>query len=432
MCRSCQETPDGVGRRCPSRENGFTAPEADQRTRTRGLNAAQNALVNDDPQGAANALARAVSAQRELDNSLTQPPQASLDAVENAGHPEPGPSKNFTVAPSDYATMRVELDNLNADRARRGMPPVRATIITQRKVDPNDPMMQMERVNVQISGIDFEEAESLKFRSASDNVGRIPDTYESLAAAYAIVRAEGQYKSKADAGLESTAAKLDAYILAGPDSPIRRAAPITDEDRAKARELVLWTRGQRNSSKYIESVKASVANDVVTTRNLPLAVSAIPLRERDRENRDRILRERREHSEKLMREYRQQGGAGTSTPAAQNGGGAAGGGARPRPVNAWIGTVGTLAQTTGHVENVTQVQSRDRTQPHYLYTMRTDGGAAVKWFTTRPPRAQSGDRITVSGRIVAHEEYAGHRQTRFENNVLPLIHREPAGARPSR
>lgn len=422
MCRSCQETPDGVGRRCPSRENGFTAQEADQRTRSRGLNSAQTALSRGDSQGAANALARAVSAQRELDGALTREPQVSLEAMSQPGASGIAPVREFTVAPADYATMRVELDNANADRASRGLNPLQVTLTTQRKRDPQDPMMQLERVRVQIGGIDAEEAQSLSFKSASDGVGRVPDAVEALAGAYAIARSEGGYRSKADAGADSTASKLESYLAAAPDSPLRQAAPITDVDRAQARETIEWARQQNPTSQYISSVKESLSSDVVSSRNIPLAVSAIPLVQREK-----VARQRRENTERVRQEAMKLQAREMPRSKAPASAAAASGsgqyGSSPVRVNAWIGRVGMFVQTTGTMERVSQVENpRDRTRPYWLYTMSTDGGASVKWFTHVPPNARAGDRVTVSGRVAAHEEFAGMRQTRFENGARPLVH----------
>lgn len=393
MCRSCDQTPDGSGRRCPNRADGFTTRESDQRTRSRGLNAAQDALSEGEHQEAANALARAVAAQRELDGANSNLPQ-------RASVPE-GPSREVFVSPRDLGRVRADLDNVVALRAREGREPLHITMTTQRRPHPEDPMLMQERVRVRMSGVSADELSDVQLPNVTDEPENVVRTDQALAVAHAITRISGGYRSKAEGGEQSTSAMLNAYLAATPDSALRASVTVTAEDRAAAARTLGWARSEQPTSDWMRSVQTALSDDAAPYRSLALAVSAIPVADRSAQRR------------------------ADAAPAASGPVAGPGAQAESNPVrkSVWLGEIGERGHVTGTVEAVRPVSPpSDPGAVHYLHSIRTQGGASVKWFAPGDTDLHPGDEITLTGTVTKHEEFNGQRQTVFGQCDRPVRH----------
>lgn len=422
MCRSCDQTPDGAGRRCPSRVDGFTTHESDQRTRSRGMNAAQNSLANGQNQAAADALARAVAAQREMDGINTGLP----------GRPTvpEGPYRDAFVSQRDLSRARALLDNLNASRSRAGQEPLVVEMTAQRKSHPTDYMLSQERIRIRITGDSEDALNSLDLPSSPDDAEVVIKTREALEAAHAIARISGGYKSKAEGGDASTAAMLDAYIADGPDGTLRASVDPTAEDRRAAHQTLAWAKSEHPTSDYLRSVQATLASPTLTQRQLALAVSAIPVAQRYAARRQATAPVAPPPGGATVPSTAPSTSPGTA-PANAPGNAPAGGGvatatqAPPRR-SVWLGRVGDRVYTTGTVEKVQPITLPTQpNQPRYLVMLRTDRGASVKWFAPGHTGLRTRDRITLTGNVAEHTEFNGERQTVFNYCDPPVLHNRP-------
>lgn len=404
MCRSCDQTPDGAGRRCPARVDGFTAHESDQRSRSRGLGAAYNALAAQDHAGAANALARAVAAQRELDGLDRNLPH---EPMSSSAQPDTQPHRDVFVPPSALTKLRAEFDALNAARSREGKAPIVADPIVQRAVT-DDPMLREERVRVRLSGESQDALDALRFAAQSEQTDRVVDTRSALAVAHAIARSTGGYRTKAEAGPQSTAAMLSMYLADAPDGKQRHAVAVEDADWAEADRTLAWASTVQPTSDYMRSVRDTLANKTVTHRGLALAVSAIPVAQRQHEREQRAQSAAARAARTSSRSH-----AGPTRN-------------RPQRRNEWIGRIGQRAHTTGYVESITPTQMEKGGDYDYLLRLRTEGGALVKTFLPVPYGVQEGQRITLTGLIMEHEMYDGKKATVFEQCEVPVVHHQGA------
>lgn len=370
MCRSCDETPDGAGRRC-TRADGFTSAESDQRNRIRNLQAARDALLRgNDPQGAANALANALSAQQSLDGGPNVPTAVPTPTAQ--------PHRDFIVAPSDVGYVQAHLSNLNATRLTKGQPPLGFEVTRQHRPTGTDPLKVWEQVTIRVSGPEADLATLTMGKTRTNAETRI-STQAVLAASCAAVRINGgRYTPRNEGGADSTPGRVDAYVADVPGGPWRTALAPTAEDEALARQVRAWVRTQEPTNDYMRAVRHSVAEEYLGNRQVGTAASAVA-------------------------QYLSQRARTTTAPAA--------GGAAPRSRSRHFSAVGDKVAVQAQVVAVHRIYHESRAMPHYLHILRTPDGDMVRWMSNDPAGLESGDQVTLRGTVKGHSTFNGEKQT---------------------
>lgn len=385
MCESCDETPDGQGRRC-SRPDGFTPQEADRRNRARNLANAREALANGDAQAAANSLARSVASQKSLDGGHRIPVQAPAEAI--------GPHRDFTISPSDLQTALARLEQVNVGREKVGSARL-APSITRDRQPTEDPIMVTEVVNVRIMGASEEELSALSLGNVRSDPERKVNTFEVLAVAHAATRRNGGVYVPKRMGENSVPSLVDAYVADHPGGPFRTSLAPSDDDRRMAVQTRMWVRTLQPTSDYNAALRHSVSDDYMSLRESGTASSAIAGFQ--------------EHQKRV--EANKQA---LSTPGAV---------ISPRPQGSrWLARVEDKVTVVAHVDRVVPMYHPKRMDPHFLYVMRTPEGDLVRWVASSDKGLEEGDDVTVQGTIKAHSVFNGERQTELWYCNPPRIH----------
>lgn len=373
MCRACDETPDGAGRRC-SRADGFSPVESDQRNRLRNLQNARDALGKGDAQGAANALAHSLSAQRALDGGPAIPvSDPSVTAL---------PHRDFVVSPTDVDVAQARLAQVNAQRASQGRSPLVVEVTRQHRPTGTDPLTVWEQATIRVSGPQ-DDLNGLNLGNVRTNAEKRVSTIGVLAAACASVRQNGgTYVPRADGGGNSTPSQVDAYVADDPTGPWRATLAPNDDDYRLAREVRGWVRVQQPTSDYLRAVRHSVGEDYVSPRGVGTAASAVGLY------------------------LHRQGSAGPVGPAISGGAAAA-----PVSRSRHFSKVGDKIVTPAEVTGVHRIMHASRPMPHYLYILRTPDGDMVRWMASETEGLEKGDQVTLWGTVKAHSEFKGEKQT---------------------
>lgn len=375
MCRACDETPDGVGRRC-SREDGFSPVESDQRNRLRNLANARAALQAGDSQAASNALVHALAAQRSLDGGPAVP--VSDPAVSAKPH------RDFVISPSDVDLAQSHIAQINARRANTSKPPLVVEVTRQQHPAEPDPLAVWEQVTVRVSGprADLDELSLGRVRT---NAEKRVSTMGVLAASCAAVRLnDGRYLSRVDGGPNSTPGLVDAYVTDTPTGRWRTTLAPTPEDVAMAHQVRGWARVQPPTSDYIQAVRHSLAEEHLGMRSVGTAASAVGL---------------------YLSQKARSGPVGPALPGGRTGQ------QTHQHTSRHFSKVGDAVVTPAVVTKVVRVMHPDRPLPHYLYVMRTPDGDMVRWMASDTAGLEEGDQITLRGVVKGHSEFRGEKQT---------------------
>ena len=383
MCRACDETPDGAGRRC-NRPDGFTSVESDQRNRIRNLANARDALNRGDAQGAANAVAHALAAQQSLDGGGQKPPVSEPTDTE-------GPHKDFIVNPSDIDKAQARIDALNKVRENQGRSPLHIEVTRQHKTVAGDPILAWEQGTLRVGGAPEEELAKVNLgRGVRTSAEKRVNTAEVLTAACAATRLNGgTYSSRKEAGEDSVPAMVDAYIADTPAGPVRARMTPTEQDRQMANGVRAWAKEQPATSDYMRSVRYALAEDHMPLREAGTASSAVSgyLRYRERQAM---------HNNKAL---------------------------SPRPGGSrWLNQPGDKVIVTARVARAVPVYHEKRPFPRYLYIMRTPDGDLVKWMAPETQGLQEGDDVTLKATVKGHSTFNGEKQTEVHNAKQPQIH----------
>lgn len=405
MCRACDETPDGHGRRC-TRSDGFSAVEGEQRNRSRGLNNAADALAHGDTESAVNQLENARRAQRTLDGVPSAP----------IADPQPaaGPQRDLIISPSSVDSAREQFEQINRRRADQGKPPLTVEITRQNAPDTADPIMTWERATVRISGADQEDLDSLSLNSVGNDPERRAKTSAVLEATCAVTRidSEGQYVSRAEAGPDSTPARVTQYIHDAPGGPLRQRYAPTDADQVRAKSIRTWGRATQPTNDYLRSMRHALGEESLGPRDVGTAASALSGYERAYADKSR--------AEQLQAEFLAKHGGGPpaeQAQGAQDGGGRMGAagvgpdGRPPRSLSRWLNNVGDKIMVQGRVERSIEVAHANRYDTTYMYLIRSRDGDVVKWVPVNFIGFQEGDSVTLRGEVRGHVEFQGEKQT---------------------
>lgn len=390
MCRACNETPDGLGRRCPAREEGFTPTESSQRNRIRSLKNARESLAADDPQGAADALVHARAAQRDLDGGHLATDGAPVDLED--------PHHDFIVSPSSLDKAMGKIDVINGHREANGLPRLTTAVSRQTRPASDDPLMAWEQVTVRVSGGAADEMRDLSLgRDIGASEEKVANTKAVLEASCAAVRLnEGSYMSRGEGGASSTPARVEAYLTDRPGGPMRGAMAPTKEDKSMAVKVRMWVRTQQPTSDYARAVRHAVGEHHMPMRDVGTASSAVA----------GYLR----HEEEVGKAREQ----GTALPGDNAQGTAPVEKITRTPgVSQWLGNVGEKVVMPARVEAVHEVfyENRPSEYPHMLYIFRTPDGHMVRWMASRTQGLRGDDQVTLAGVVKGHSTFRGERQT---------------------
>lgn len=390
MCRACSETPDGLGRRCPAREEGFTPTESSQRNRIRSLKNARDKVAAGDPQGAADALVYAQAAQRDLDGGHPIADGSPADGVD--------PHRDFIVSPSSLDKAMGQIDVINGRRQADGLPRLNAAVSRETRPLKEDPLMAWEQVTVRVSGGTPEELQDLNLgRGIEHSEEQVVDTKAVLEASCAAVRLnDGLYVSRAEGGASSTPARVEAYLNDRPGGPMRGAMAPTKEDKSTAVKVRMWVRTQQPTSDYARAVRHAVGEHHMPMRDVGTASSAIAGYMRHEEE---VAKARAEGTPLPGDNAR------GNAPAAQV--------TRTPGVSQWLGNKGDNIVMPARVEAVHEVfyENRPSSHPHMLYIFRTPDGHMVRWMASRTQGLRANDQVTLAGSVKAHSTFLGEKQT---------------------
>lgn len=381
MCKACDETPDGQGRRC-GRPDGFSETEADHRNRTRNLANAQSHLTSGDAQSAANSLARAAAAHRgAVGAQVGGPVQAPAEAE--------GPHRDFAVSPSDTPTAIARIEMVNQDRAKVGLPPIQVDVSRSYQADPSDPIFARESSTIRIQGASQEELDRISIGNVRSEPERKVKASAVMEAAVVAHRLNGKVYVGRGKGENSVPDQVNRYIAEGPSGPLRERLAPTQADKDEAGRVRIWVRSQQPSSDYQAALRHALTTEYMSEREAGTAASAMSgftrYQERLEEARQKAL--------------------------AKNGGQQASGGPAvhsPRPAGSrWLGQKDQKVSVTARVEVAHPVYNDYSDYPRVLYIMRTPQGDLVRWFASEDQGMEPGDAVTVQGTIKDHSTFNG-------------------------
>ena len=387
MCRSCDETSDGQGRRCGRPDGGFPSAEREGRTISRGFDAAAAALGGGDPVAAANALNRSAAALHRLSES-----RSGFSGA-------PGEHIDTFISPGDLPRVTQKLTEINQARARAGRPPIEFETAVQTRPHGTDPIMVWARGGVRVYGpaAETEAVRATVFAGSRMEQEVQVSTLAVLGAAVSATRQTGGYVS-VNAGADvSTPGMVDQFVANPAGTGWREMLTPTAEDEQTAARIRGWLRARPAGSDYDRSLSAAVARDYMPLKSVRLVASAIvPYERHEAETaRLRAQAERNASPDNVARGAAQRQAAGV-----------------PKPLSGkWLGRVGTEMAVRGEVVLKESVHYPGRAQDRTLYVIRDPWGNMVKWLATSHVGMVQGDFVTISGKVKSHDVFNGERQT---------------------
>lgn len=395
MCRSCDETPDGQGRRC-GRPEGFTEAEADRRNRARNLTNAQSHLASGDAQSAANSLARAVAAHR---GAVGAPVGGPVQSPAEAN----GPHRDFIVSPADTPTAIARIEMLNQDRAKVGLPPIQVDVTRSHQPDSSDPIFVMESSTVRVQGATQEELDKVSIGNVRTEPERKVKASAVMEAAVVAHRLNGKVYVARGQGENAIPDLVNRYIAEGPNGPLRERLAPTQDDKNEAGRVRIWVRSQTPTSDYQAALRHALSSEYMSVREAGTAASALSGFTRYQER----LEETRQ---KALANSSQQSSAGPAVYSPSPGG------------SRWLGQKDQKVSVTARVEVAHPVRNDKSPYPRVLYIMRTPQGDLVRWFASESQGMRPGDAVTLQGTIKDHSTFNGERQTELWYCKAPVIH----------
>lgn len=397
MCRSCDETPDGQGRRC-GRPDGFVEAEADRRNRARNLSNAQNHLSAGNAQAAANSLARAAAAHRgAVGAAAGGPVQPPAEAT--------GPFRDFAVSPSDAPTAVARIEMHNQERAKVGLPPLQVDVSRSYQDDPEDPIYAMESTTIRVHGAATqEELDRISVGSVRDDPERKVKASAVMEAAVVAHRLNNKVYVARGEGPNSVPDQVNRYIAEGPNGPLRQRLAPTQADKDEAGRVRIWVRSQQPTSDYQAALRHALNSEYMSPREAGTAASALSpftrYQQRLEEARQAALAKRAQapHGE----------GPAVYSPTASG--------------SRWLGQKDQKVSVTARVEVAHPVRNEHSRFPRMLYIMRTPQGDLVRWFASEDQGMEPGDAVTLQGTVKDHSVANGERQTELWYCKAPAIH----------
>lgn len=395
MCDACDETPDGLGRRC-GRPDGFTGAEGERRNRARNLGNAQSHLASGDAQSAANSLARAAAAHRgavgaPVGGPVQDPAQAT------------GPHRDFVVSPADTPTTVARIEMMNQERAKVGLAPMSVDVSRSYDVDQSDPIYAMESTTIRVQGASQEELDRLSVGNVRTEPERKVKSSAVMEAAVVAHRLNGKvYVARGD-GENAVPDQVNRYLAEGPDGSTRQRLAPTQEDKNEAGRVRIWVRAQQPSSDYQAALRHSLSSEYMSVREAGTAASAL----------SGFTRYQNRLEEARQKSLTADAARGSSEPSADS---LRPGGSR------WLGQKDQKVSVTARVEVAHPVQNDRTPYPRVLYIMRTPQGDLVRWFASEDQGMEKGDAVTVQGTIKDHSTFNHERQTELWYCKAPVIH----------
>lgn len=396
MCRSCDETPDGQGRRC-GRPEGFSETEADRRNRARNLANAQSHLTSGDAQSAANSLARAAAAHRgAVGAPVGGPVQAPAEAA--------GPHRDFVVSPADTPTAVARIEMMNQDRAKVGLPPIQVDVTRSYQTDPSDPIYAMESSTVRVQGATQEELDRVSIGNVRTEPERKVKAAAVMEAAVVAHRLNGNVYVARGEGENAVPDQVNRYIAEGPNGPLRQRLAATQADKTEAGRVRIWVRSQQPTSDYQAALRHALSSEYMSVREAGTAASALSGWTRYQARLEEV------RQQALAKQGGQQASTGPAVHSPSPGG------------SRWLGQKEQKVSITARVEVAHPVRNDRSPYPRVLYIMRTPQGDLVRWFASEDQGMEPGDAVTVKGTIKDHSTFNGERQTELWYCKAPVIH----------
>lgn len=404
MCRSCDETPDSLPRRC-NRPDGFSAAEGDSRTVARNLTTANDALVGGDPQRAADSLARAAAAQQRLSGLAGQSrlPGGGEDRSIYVDTP---------VASTDVEHVTVALGIENQARVARGEAPLSWEVHQHQYPVAGDPLKAWEQSVVRVFGPQASTALSrvAVYRGVGNQAVKVVSAEQVIAAALVSQRLTGGYVVRG-MGPVSTAENVAAYVNAEPGSPARAALTPSAEDVQEARRIIGWLRMAPVTSDFQTTVRSLVGRGFVPTRSVGTAAASVVLY--NRHLREVAVAEQARHLRaQAARDAVQRGVSGGTVPPDESARSRNSGhtGATVKTLR-HLGKRGDVVTTRAKVVKVKEVYHRSRREARFLYVMEDPDGNSIRWLATKTAGMREGDPVTISGTVKELSEFAGKPET---------------------
>lgn len=403
MCKSCHETADNLGRRCPGRQEGFTAAEGTARTATRALNSMATALDRGDHATATRAATRAADARERLDLMAD---------------PDSAPEFQLLVHPS--AVPDVE-KALQAYRDEYPDALVDYRFDVHYKVQEGDMAVGQMWTNVIIRDRQLSQfAQRIRFpKGARTDATPVVSTYYALAAAISHNEQHGGYikKGEPNASADAIVAKFRA-----PDVQREDIIPTTPNGIGHCIEAREYLQSMTPTNDFEARVKAVASKEFVEEKDVPLLAAGANTYWR---------RQQAQEAERLRAQASPTPSAGQpaasarqESPAApeSHGSGTSSGRARE---GAWLGKVGDNFVVAGTVIEVQPVGQGD---PRFGYNrkailMETASGDRVRTFADVSD-VREGDTAGLRGFVTAHSFFRGRKVTQVNEGYVGVTRHE--------
>lgn len=397
MCRGCDETADGTGRRC-NRPDGFTTAEADQRSRSRSLGGAIDALNNGDFQKAANQMMTAASAHNLLGG------QGGGAATLTRTAPA---QRTFSISPSLVDNMAAQIDRINQRRHAEGKPLLSMVSTPKFIPDPyGDPIARWQTTDVSIYGPDQEELNNMIFTGTdSTPEWRYPRDM-LIGSTFASMRQNGMrsyISEKDDPNRSTTNEVLNAAV--NKDNPDRGRLTPHEGDNIQTRGLLAWVQKLDDSTDYNRALKRVVSSDYVSYRDAKMLISAAGAHQQH--VRERVQEQARiKANEKNAQQTTgtTQGKPAASKPATNNSASTATG--------AWLGSVGSKIAIPIKVIESRWVENKYNRWGNSVMIVGEDiRGNRVRFFYDNYSTPDEGIWLQAGGTVKEHRVVGRHKET---------------------
>lgn len=366
MCKAAHETANGLPCRCARPDGQFTRREADQRTRSRAMNAMSDNLNNGDVAVATRAASRAVSAQERLDLMADPDALPHIDMFINksetarvekaiADFKQANPDSNIRYEIGEHVAVREG----NASLANRW---------TKVTIYEGDAATLPNRLMVP--------------RDLNTKPEAALSTYEVLGRGLTAIDESGFVK-KGETGATAEVilnGMREAQATGKPSGGISRKAM---GNMILAREHLMLMDAKTDFEKRVKEV---AQKDFIAPEDVGTLAAGANL-----------------YKQHVERESRAADAAAAASARKEH---------APNPDGNWIGNPGLWSTALARIDRVAPVAYEGQHPVRWVVNMKTENGDNLKVFSSVAP-GQPGDWLTISGPVEEHSSFNGAKETVF-------------------
>ena len=411
MCKSCDETADGQGRRCRQHEGGFTPSEGAARTSTRALNAMATSLDAGDAATATRAATRAADARERLD--LMADPDAA-------------PVFQLFVHPSAVPAVEKALQDYKAEYPDAL---VDYRLDTHYKVPENDISVGQMWTNVIIRDRQLQNfAQRVRFPADVRTDGTpVLSTYHVLASAISHNEQHGGFIKKGEPNSAAEAITAKFRLPFDDRETLVPTSPNSISHCIQARE---YLQTMTPTSDFEKRVQAVANHEFIEEKDIALLAAGANIywrRQRAAEDAAKRAAEQPRPDLPPATATLSRGAEATRVPLKQDSAGRSSQQAGPSRTAAkqgsWLGSVGDDLVVRGRVTRVQVIDyrsaPRDMSWDRRMIIMETDSGDRVRCFV-ESDEVREGDYGAVRGFVSGHGWFNGSKQTEINDGHLAI------------